>query len=143
MEGFFSSLLETAIGNLNSGKSGGLAFGSAPSVAQFVVARATVAIRRRFPDLYIDLNVLKIEEAVDYLLLERGEFVVMSSAIAHPSLDFAELGVGELVAAVPDDHALAGRARVSVRDLAGEPLIGVSPGDPYGAVVAAPFARVG
>ena len=135
--------LETAIGNLNSGKSGALAFGSVPSVAQFIVARAVVAIRRRFPDLYIDLNVLKIEETVDYLLLERGELVAMSYAFAHPSLEFTELGAGELVAVVPDGHALAGRARVSVRELAGEPLIGVSPADPYGAIIAGPFARVG
>ena len=135
--------LETAIGNLNSGKSGELAFGSVPSVAQFIVARAVVAIRRRFPDLYIDLNVLKIEEAVDYLLLERGELVAMSYAFTHPSLEFTELGAGELVAVVPDGHALAGRARVSVRELAGEPLIGVGPSDPYGAIIAEPFARVG
>lgn len=131
--------LETAIANLTSGESGALAFGSAPSVAQFIVARACVSIRRRFPDLYIDLNVLKIEETVDYLLLERGELVAMSYAFEHPSLEFTELGVGELVAVVPDSHALAARGRVSVRELACEPLIGISPDDPYGAIIAGPF----
>jgi DNA-binding transcriptional LysR family regulator len=135
--------LETAIGNLNSGKSGELAFGSVPSVAQFIVARAVVAIRRRFPDLYIDLNVLKLEETVDYLLLERGELVAMSYDLPHPSLESVEIGMGELVAVVPDGHALAGRARVSVRELASEPLIGVSPTDPYGAIIAGPFGRAG
>jgi DNA-binding transcriptional LysR family regulator len=135
--------LETAIGNLSSGKSGELAFGAVPSVAQFIVPRAVAAIRRRFPELYIDLNVLKIEEAVDYLLLERGELVAMSYAFAHPSLEFTELGAGELVAVVPDGHALAGRTRVSVSELAGEPLIGVGPSDPYGAIIAEPFARAG
>jgi DNA-binding transcriptional LysR family regulator len=135
--------LETAIDNLSSGKSGELAFGAVPSVAQFIVPRAVAAIRRRFPELYIDLNVLKIEEAVDYLLLERGELVAMSYAFAHPSLEFTELGAGELVAVVPDGHALAGRTRVSVSELAGEPLIGVGPSDPYGAIIAEPFARAG
>ncbi len=135
--------LDTAIANLSSGELGELAFGSAPSVAQFIVARAVVSIRRRFPELYIDLNVLKIEETVDYLLLERGELVAMSYAFEHPSLDFAELGAGELVAVVPDGHALAGRARVSVRELAREPMIGVSAADPYGAILARPFAPAG
>jgi DNA-binding transcriptional LysR family regulator len=135
--------LETAIANLGSGQSGALAFGSAPSVAQFIVARAVVAIRRRFPELYIDLNVLKIEETVDYLLLERGELVAMSYRFPHPSLDFVELGAGELVAVVPDGHPLAERQRVSVRDLAREPLIGVSPADPYGAIISGPFQRAG
>lgn len=135
--------LETAIANLGSGQSGALAFGSAPSVAQFIVARAVVAIRKRYPELYIDLNVLKIEETVDYLLLERGELVAMSYRFEHPSLDFVELGVGELVAVVPDGHPLAERRQVSVRDLVREPLIGVAPTDPYGAIIAGPFVRAG
>jgi DNA-binding transcriptional LysR family regulator len=135
--------LETAIANLSSGQSGALAFGSAPSVAQFIVARATVAIRRRFPDLYIDLNVLKIEETVDYLLLERGELVAMSYAFEHPSLEFTEIGAGELVAVVPDGHPLAVRPSLSVRELAREPLIGVSPDDPYGGIIAGPFYEAG
>ena len=135
--------LQTAIARLNSGDSGALAFRSAPSVAQFIVARATVAVRQRFPDLYIDLNVLKIEETVDYLMLERGEFVAMSYAFAHPSLDFTELEQGELVAVVPDGHALATRRSVSVKDLALEPLIGVSPDDPYGSILATPFRQAG
>ena len=102
--------LETAIGNLGSGESGALAFGSVPSVAQFILARAVVAIRRRYPALFIDLNVLKIEEAVDYLLLERGELVAMSYAFEHPSLAFTELGAGELVAILPEGHPLGAAA---------------------------------
>lgn len=135
--------LETAIANLSSGQSGALAFGSVPSVAQFIVARAVVAVRRRFPELFIDLNVLKLEETVDYLLLERGELVAMSYALAHPSLDTVELGTGVLVAIVPDGHPLSERRQVSLRDLALEPLIGVSASDPYGAIIARAFAETG
>jgi DNA-binding transcriptional LysR family regulator len=135
--------LQTAIANLNSGESGALAFGSVPSVAQFILARAVVSVRKRFPELYIDLNVLKIEETVDYLLLERGELVAMSYAFEHPSLENAELGVGELVAVVPDGHPLAEHPRISVRALGREPLIGVSQDDPYGAIIAGAFQAAG
>ena len=135
--------LETAIENLNSGRSGALALGSAPSVAQFILARATIAIRARFPELYVDLNVLKIEETVDYLLLERGEFVAMSHRYAHPSLISRELAQGQLVAVVPDGHRLAALPEVSVHALVKEPLVGVSPDDPYGAIIASPFQREG
>ena len=135
--------LETALGRLASGASGALAFGSAPSVAQFIVARAAMRIRERFPALYVDLDVLKIEETVDYLLLERGEFVAMSYAFDHPLLEFRELGAGQLVAVVPDGHPLAIRREVSVHDLAAEPLVGVSPDDPYGAIIAQPFRAEG
>ena len=135
--------LETALGRLASGASGALAFGSAPSVAQFIVARAAMRIRERFPALYVDLDVLKIEETVDYLLLDRGKFVAMSYAFEHPLLEFRALGEGELVSVVPNGHPLATRREVSVYDLAAEPLVGVSPDDPYGAIIAQPFRAEG
>ncbi len=135
--------LGRAVAALRKGQDVRLSFACAPSIAQFVAARAIREVRRRFPDLYIDLDVLKIEETVDYLLLERGEFVVMSYAVESAAIENEALATGGLVAVVPDDHPLAGRASVSVRDLAGEALIGVDPADPYGAVLAAPFREAG
>ncbi len=135
--------LTHALASLKQGRDAELAFASVPSVAQFLATRAIRHVRRRFPELYIDLNILKIEEAVDYLLLERGEFVAMSYRFPHPSLDFRLLGSGVVIAIVPEGHALAGGGPVSVADLAGEPLIGVDASDPYGAVTAEPFRRAG
>ena len=135
--------LNYAVASLKRGRDIELAFASVPSIAQFAAVRAVRHVRKRFPELYIDLNVLKIEEAVDYLLLERGEFVAMSYRFDHPSLDFRRLGAGELVAIVPEQHPLAGLAEVSTRRLAEEPLIGVDDSDPYGAITAEPFRMVG
>jgi DNA-binding transcriptional LysR family regulator len=135
--------LTYAVASLKQGRDTELAFASTPSVAQFLAARAVRQIRRRFPDLYIDLNVLKIEEAVDYLLLERGEFVVIGYRFPHPMLDFVPIGTGGLVAIVPEDHPLAAARRVSAAALAEHPLIGVEAGDPYGEITAGPFERAG
>lgn len=136
--------LTEALEMLKRGREAELAFASVPSIAQFLAARAVRHVRKRFPELYIDLNVLKIEEAVDYLLLERGEFVAMSYRFPHPSLDFRLLGVGELVAIVPEGHPLAATGRpVATRDLAEDQLIGVDASDPYGAITAEPFQRAG
>ena len=60
-----------------------------------------------------------------------------------PVAGIRRAGRGELVAVVPDGHPLAERASVSVRELAGEPLIGVSPDDPYGSILATPFREAG
>ncbi|MFS4437688.1 LysR family transcriptional regulator [Paracoccaceae bacterium GXU_MW_L88] len=135
--------LEAALSDLKSGKSGLLAFGSVPSVAQFMVARSCVNLRKRFPELRIDLNILKLEEAVDYLLLDRGELVAMSYDYEHASLVSTEIGRGKLIAVVPDEHPLASRKSLSITELAREPLIGVPPEDPYGAVMAKPFRDAG
>lgn len=135
--------LQIAIDSLEKGQDVRLAFASAPSVAQFIAARAIRSIRRRYPDLFIDLNILKIEETVDYLLLERGEFVIMSSPVDNAGIENEKLAEARLVVILPEDHPLAAREVISVHDLAKEPLIGVDPADPYGAKLAEPFRAQG
>lgn len=135
--------LSYALARLKAGTESELAFASAPSIAQSVVPRAMASIRRRHPELYIDFNLVRYEEIVDYLLLERGEFVAFSYRFEHPSLTFTPLGMGEVVAILPEGHPLAGEKRLSVRQLAEMPLIGVDPSDPYGALTARPFEIAG
>lgn len=135
--------LNSVVSSLRRGQDVRLSFASAPSIAQFIAARAIRGVRARFPDLFIDLNVLKIEETADYLLLERGEFVLMSSAIRNAALDSTLLAQGRLVAILPEGHPLAARPAISVHDLASQHLIGVDPADPYGEVLARPFREAG
>lgn len=135
--------LSFALDRLKRGSEFELAFAAMPSIAQFVAARAVMQVRRRFPELYIDLNVLKIEETVDYLLLERGEFVAASYAFDHPSLSFRAVGTGELVVILPEEHRLARARRLTVEEIAGEPLIGVDDRDPYGRITAQPLTDAG
>ena len=116
--------LQSAIGSLKKGEDTRLSFASAPSIAQFIAARALRQIRQRFPDLFIDLNILKIEETADYLLMERGEFVVMSSAIENPALThepLVRLGVGGRLDGLAADAARARRLARPRRRHAGVP----------------------
>lgn len=135
--------LQSALGSLQKGEDVHLAFASAPSVAQFVAARAIGRIRRKFPDLFIDLNILKIEEVLEYLLLERGEFVIMSSAVDNPGIENEKIAEADFVVILPEGHPLAEREVVSVHDLADQPLIGVDPEDPYGRRIARIFEKAG
>ncbi|MGH1367974.1 MAG: LysR family transcriptional regulator [Maritimibacter sp.] len=135
--------LQSALGALQKGDDVRMSFACAPSVAQFIAARAVRDIRRRYPDLFIDLNILKIEETAEYLLLERGEFVIMSSNTHNPGIESEEIAIGNFVAILPEGHRLAAQKEVSVHDLVNEPLIGVDPTDPYGALAAQPFLEAG
>ncbi|MFT6452969.1 MAG: DNA-binding transcriptional LysR family regulator, partial [Halocynthiibacter sp.] len=101
--------LQVALGSLQKGEDVRLAFASAPSIAQFIAARAIRTMRHRYPDLFIDLNILKIEETLDYLLLERGEFVIMSSPVKNPGLVSEKIAQGKIVAILPENHRLARR----------------------------------
>ncbi|WP_138472869.1 LysR family transcriptional regulator [Poseidonocella sp. HB161398] len=135
--------LQAALESLQKGEEVQLSFAAAPSIAQAIAARAIRAVRARYPDLYMDLNMLRIEETADYLLLERGEFVIMSSAVHNPGIENQKLAHGRVIAILPEGHPLAAREAVSVRDLAKEPLVGIEPSDPYGRIVTRPFREAG
>jgi len=135
--------LNAAVSSVKRGQNFALSFASAPSIAQFIAARAIRSIRARFPDLMIDLNILKIEETLDYLLLERGEAVFMSSPVENSAVESTPLVKGRIVAILPEGHELAAKDKVSVHDLMRFPFIGVDPNDPYGDTLARPFREAG
>ncbi len=135
--------LNAAVSSLKCGEDVRLSFATAPSIAQFIAARVLQKVRGVYGDLFVDMNVLKIEETVDYLLLERGEFVIMSSPVKNAAIENEEIAEGRLVAILPEGHELCQKEKVSASDLAREPVIGVDPNDPYGALLAKPFVRAG
>ncbi|MFN4060324.1 MAG: LysR family transcriptional regulator [Paracoccus hibiscisoli] len=135
--------LNAAVGSLQKGQAFTLSFASAPSIAQFMAARVIGGLRQRFPDLDIDLNILKIEETLDYLLLEQGEVVIMSSSLDNPAVENIPICEGRIVAIMPEGHDLARKSAVSIRDLIQYPFIGVDPDDPYGRTLARPFTDAG
>lgn len=120
-----------------------LRLGSVPSICNVMVPRAIERLKRKHPDLRIEINILKIEEALDYLLLGKGEIAAMSYRLDHPGLDFIPLAMGELFCIVPESHALAGRASVSASEIVAHPLIGIDPNDPYGRIMSEIFVRSG
>ncbi len=132
--------LQFVISRLKRGAHTELRIASVPSIANVMVPRAIADVRRTFPNLLIDVDILKIEDAVDYLLLGKGELVALSSTFEHPMLTFQPLARGRLKCIVPLGHPLAERPRVSAKDIAGHPLIGVDPNDPYGRIMANLFA---
>ncbi len=131
--------LNAAVTSVRKGGEFVLSFASAPSIAQFIAARAMRSIRARFPDLMVDLDILKIEETLDYLLLERGEVVFMSSPVENSAVESTPLVRGRIVAIVPEGHELAAQDIISVHDLMRFPFVGVHPDDPYGAALGRPF----
>jgi DNA-binding transcriptional LysR family regulator len=133
--------LTEIISKIGRGALSELRIGSVPSISQIMVPRAIERVRRRYPDLGIDINILKIEEAIDYLMLGKGDCVAMSYRLDHSGLDFMPLASGELFCIVPHGHELAGRKQVSAAEMTRYPLIGIDPSDPYGRIMAEIFAR--
>ena len=135
--------LGLAVDRLKRGDSRVFSFATVPSISQSILPRSVNRMRGKFPDLKMRVDTLKIEEAVDYLLLKKGELVALSYKLDHPGLLFSELAVGALIAVVPEGHVLAERSEVSMTDVAAYPLIGFDPLDPYGKVLAKAFVDNG
>lgn len=133
--------LQTAIDRLGSGEGRELSVASVPSIANVMLPRAVERVQQRFPDISMEIDILRIEQAIDYLLLGRGEVVAISSRFDHSIIDFAPLATGRLVCIVPADSELAALDEISPADIARHTLIGIDPSDPYGRVMTEVFRR--
>jgi DNA-binding transcriptional LysR family regulator len=133
--------LQFVISRIKRGANIELRIGSVPSIANAMAPRAIADVRKAFPNLLIEIDILKIEDAADYLLLGKGEVVASSSKFEHPMLTFQPLARGTLKCIVPEGHPLSHRSRVTADEIVRYPLIGVDPNDPYGRIMAALFAK--
>ncbi|MFD0981876.1 LysR family transcriptional regulator [Tropicimonas aquimaris] len=135
--------LQYSIETLKAGAGRVAAFAAVPSIAHHAFPAAVGRLRRRFPDLRLSLNTIKIEEAIDYLLLRRGEVAALSYKLDHPGLLMQPLYSGRLMAIVPKGHRLAEQRVVSLQAMVSEPLLGVDTEDPYGRILYEPFRQNG
>lgn len=132
--------LQFLVTRLKRGADAELKIGSVPSISNVMVPRAIADVRRKYPSLVIDIDILKIEEAINYLLLGKGEVVAVSHKVEHPMLTFEPLAKGRLKCIVPEGHPLARQDRVVADEIVKYPLIGIDPNDPYGRIMASIFS---
>ncbi|ARP76868.1 LysR family transcriptional regulator [Bordetella genomosp. 6] len=121
--------------NLAENRVGQLRLSCSPSLGQSLMPRAIAAFRREFPEVRIVLQTLIPSVMLQSLLTQQVELGVAYMPIDHPSLESRALYENRFVAVLPDGHPLAARAEVSVRELAGEPLIGYSADIPFAMLV--------
>lgn len=145
LQGVFRKIedLQLAIGAVRRGASAVFSFAAVPSLSQALAPRAMARMRARHPELRMKFDVLTIDQAIDYLVLRKGELAAFSYKLDHPALHFHAIGSTALTALVPEDHPLAGRDSVSAQELMAHPLIGFDPNDPYGRHIARLFLDQG
>jgi DNA-binding transcriptional LysR family regulator len=134
--------LQFVISRIKHGANTELKIGSVPSIGHVMVPRAIAELRKALPNLMIEIDILKIEDAVDYLLLGKGDLVASSLKLDHPMLALEPLARGQLKCIVPEGHGLARRSRLSAQEIAKYPLVGIDPNDPYGRIMAGLFASL-
>jgi DNA-binding transcriptional LysR family regulator len=131
--------LGDAVERMTRGDDGLFRFGTTGSPGRCLVPAAIANLHRDLPKLAFHVDVLLIDQMIDYLLFQRGECVVSVFPIRHPLVQSKALGQGHLAALIPSHHRLAGRRQISAIELAKEFLISFEPETPHGAIVAELF----
>lgn len=131
--------LQIAVEQLDRGNNKELSIGSVPSIAHAMVPKAVSKLKRKYPDLRLNIELLKVEESIDFLMLGKAELVCTSYHFEHPAIKFIPLAKGQLICIAHKDHPIAQNSSVKFSEIARHPLIGIDPSDPYGAIIAKAF----
>ena len=107
--------------------------GSTPSPGRCLVPQAIARLHEVYPDLGFHVDVLLVDQIIDYLTMHRGECVVSIFPVRHALIQSKAIGTAGLVCLVPRDHRLAKRTSVRVSDLAAEYMIFFESETPHGA----------
>ncbi|MFN3799532.1 MAG: LysR family transcriptional regulator, partial [Sphingobium yanoikuyae] len=108
--------------------------GASPSLGHSILPQMLARLSANYPGLTIQFDILSVEQAIDYLALQRGEYALTVFPIDHPNILSSRIGAGRMVCAVPSHHPLADRDRIGVADLAGAQLQSFRPDTPHGRI---------
>ncbi|MEC3948342.1 LysR family transcriptional regulator [Sphingobium sp. HWE2-09] len=133
--------LNHVIKRLAKGEDRTFRVGASPSLGHSVVPKMLARLTANYPGLTIQFDILSVEQASDYLALQRGDYALTVFPIDHPNILSSRIGVGRMVCAVPASHPLADRDRISVADIADERLQSFRPDTPHGRIIADMFAK--
>ncbi len=86
------------------------------------------AFRVEHPDVRFTLRQGALEDTLGWLRGGAADLALTSPLPTPPEFDSVRLAEQELVATVPVGHRLAGRTRLRLSELAGEPFVGLTPG---------------
>ena len=115
-----------ATNNAGHGKSGRLAIGFVGSALAEVLPTILRAFRQRHSRVELDLEHLVTPLQISAITSGRLHVGFGRPPIKDTSLEVVTVAKEHLLAALPSDHPLAGRTRISLKALADEPFIMVS-----------------
>ena len=115
-----------ATNSTGHGKSGRLAIGFIGSALAEVLPAILRAFRQRHPRVELELEHLMTPLQIDAIASGRFHVGFGRPPIRDESLEVVTVAREQLMAALPFDHPLASRSRISLKALADEPFIMVS-----------------
>lgn len=108
------------VGGLRRGR---LSVGATPSITTSILPQALARYHAAYPGIELRIHEAGSRDLVRELDEGRLDLALVILPVAHRSLETVPLLREELVVAVPDGHALAGRRRIELAALRDTPLV--------------------
>jgi DNA-binding transcriptional LysR family regulator len=90
---------------------------------EYLLPGMLAAFRARYPQVEIHMTISDTLDVATRVLADEADLGVIGSTVQRPGLRLERLASDEIVLAVPPDHPFAGREKVAVEELRGQPLI--------------------
>lgn len=135
--------LERELVTLKTIGQGSLSLAASTIPGEYVLPGLLAAFRKKYPHVEVQMTISDTADVATKLLADEADVGVIGSTIRRPGLRLERLMSDEIVLAVPLDHPFAGRERVAVEELHGQPLILREEGSGTRRSVEAALAAVG
>ncbi len=117
------SRMEGEVRELTGEVSGVVIIGASTTIAEYMLPSLLGAFKRKFPDVVIRLRVSNTDGIVAMVEDNEIDLGVIEGPVPNKSLAVEVFRIDKLVAVLPPEHALAGRASLPVADVIKYPFI--------------------
>ncbi len=97
-------------------KRGHIRVASIEALGDGVLVRTIAAVADQYPDLTFDLRVLENRQVSEQVSAAEVDFGLLLDPVEHPSLEVRAFATIPIGMAMPVDHPLAGKSRMSLSD---------------------------
>ncbi|MBW2093835.1 MAG: LysR family transcriptional regulator [Deltaproteobacteria bacterium] len=115
--------VEDAIEEMRNLKRGVLRLGTTKTYARYFMPILVTTFHEAYPDIKIHLDEGSSLDMIHSLVALKNEVAIIARAAEDPAVCFIPFSQEELVLILAPSHPLAKKDAVSIRDLAGEPII--------------------
>ncbi len=103
--------------------SGGISLGASTTVAEYMLPLLIGKFKAKFPEVKISLQESNTEHIVAMVESNEIDIGIVEGSVANKNLVVDQCHTDELVVIMPNDHPLAARRSVSVKDIVEHPFI--------------------
>jgi DNA-binding transcriptional LysR family regulator len=126
---------------MGEGESGTIRIACLPTFASSVLPELIIDMKRDVPRAVFQVRDVVASTVNALVRNEDADIGLTGGEVLDPLLDVLHTGVDRLVVVCPREHALAGKRRIGLNDLAALPLVLTAPGTSVRAVVDAALSE--